>query len=347
MTAAFTSIETTDAGTTMSRKITGSLALGAALLLTNPAESAAQHSGHNAPAVPGRDTIQADSTTHDRDGHAGHAMGSPASAEDAGRAGTRASAGNGHDMPMARLGRGWTATGMAQAFPIATAGEPFDGDSPLSDTETYLTQPALMVNVASPGQRLVLRTTLNFEAETQRDGEYTFGGWGEGYLDKRHPHTFLHEAMLSLNLWDAPGGAFSLSAGKGFAPYGTDDPMSRPVVKYPTNHHLSQVLERWTLNAVYLHRSGLSVEAGLFGGREPESPSDLDNVRSFGDSWSARVTQRFGGGFGPAAPWELSASYARVEEEHHDAKEVTHLANAALRHERDYGFGRLYALAGA
>ena len=253
----------------------------------------------------------------------------------------------GHEMVMGRLGGGWTVTGMAQAFPIATAGEPFGGGAALDQGDIYLTQPALMVNVASPGQRLVLRGTLNLEAETQRGGEYTFGGWGEGFADKRHPHTFVHEAMLSLNAWNAPGGAFSLSAGKGFAPYGTDDPMSRPAVKYPTNHHLSQVLERWTVNAVYLHRSGLSLEAGLFGGAEPEGPSDFGNIRSFGDSWSARVTQRLGGGFGPFAPWELSASYARVEEAHHGSKTATHLLNAAVRHERAYGLGRVYALAEA
>jgi hypothetical protein len=249
-----------------------------------------------------------------------------------------------HRMLSAGFGSGWTVTGMAQAFPILTAGEPTREDSPLRDTEAYLTQPAVMVNVASPGQRLVLRTTLNFEAETQRGGEYTFGGWGEGFIDKRHPHTFLHEAMLSLNLWDAPGGALSLSAGKGFAAYGTDDPMSRPVVKYPTNHHLSQVLERWTVNAAYLHRSGLGLEASVFGGAEPTSPSDLGNIESFGDSWSVRASQRFGGGFGPFSPWEVSASYARVEETHHEETAVTHLMNAALRHEREYGFGKVYGL---
>ena len=150
--------------------------------------------------------------------------------------------------------------------------------------------------------------------------------------------------MLSLNLWDAPGGAFSLSAGKGFAPYGTDDPMSRPVLKYPTNHHLSQILERWTVNGVYLHRSGLSLEAGIFGGSEPEGPYDLSNIESFGDSWSARVTQRFGDGFGPFAPWEVSASYGRVEEAHDGEKEATHLVNGAIRHQQPYGFGNLYAL---
>lgn len=249
-----------------------------------------------------------------------------------------------HRMLSAGFGGGWTVSGMAQAFPILTAGEPTREDSPLRDTEAYLTQPAVMVNVASPGQRLVLRTTLNFEAETQRGGEYTFGGWGEGFIDKRHPHTFLHEAMLSLNLWEAPGGALSLSAGKGFAAYGTDDPMSRPVVKYPTNHHLSQVLERWTVNAAYLHRSGFGLEASVFGGAEPTSPSDFSNIESFGDSWSVRASQRLGGGFGPFSPWEVSASYARVEEAHHEETAVTHLMNAAVRHERQYGFGKVYGL---
>ncbi|HET7322500.1 MAG TPA: hypothetical protein VFI96_08410, partial [Longimicrobiaceae bacterium] len=246
-------------------------------------------------------------------------------------------------MFMAPLGGGWSLMGMAQVFPIGTWGAAFDDDSPLHDSEFYLTQPAAMIDLESPGSRLVLRTTLNFEAETQHGGEYTFGGWGEGFLDKRHPHTFLHELMLSWNAWDAPGGAFSVSAGKGFAPYGTDDPMSRPAVKYPTNHHLSQILERWTLNGVYLHRSGLSVEAGLFGGAEPEGPSDLSNIESFGDSWSARVAQRFGGS-GTQAPWEVSASYGHVEEAHHGSKDVTALYNAAVRHAGSHGFGRIYGL---
>ncbi len=237
--------------------------------------------------------------------------------------------------------------GMAQAFPTVTGADPFNDTRGLRASQAYLTQPAAMVNVSSPGQRLVLRTTLNFEAWTQPDGELTLGGWGEGFTDRRHPHTLLHEFMLSATAWDTPAGALSLSAGKGFAPYGTDDPMGRPAVKYPTNHHLSQILERWTANAQLLTRSGLSVEAGLFGGAEPDGPYDWSNIDSFGDSWSARVAQRFGGGVGPAARWEASASYARVAEAAHGAKETTQLANAALRHSADHRFGHLYALAEA
>src|SRR5690606_20685985 len=146
-------------------------------------------------------------------------------------------------------------------------------------------------NIESPGSRLAMRTTLNFEAITQEDGELTFGAWGEGFIDRRHPHTLLHELMLSLNVWDAAAGSASISAGKGFAPFGTDDPMSRPGLKYPTNHHLSQILERWTVNGAY-RRGGWSFEAGVFGGTEPDGPYDLSNIESFGDSWAARLTYR-------------------------------------------------------
>src|SRR5690606_34980716 len=116
--------------------------------------------------------------------------------------------------------------------------------TPPDETGLYLTQLAVMFNVESPASRVVLRSTLNLEGLTQSDGELTFGAWGEGFLDKRHPHTLVHELMLSANLWRFGGGSLSVSVGKGFAPYGTDDPMSRPVAKYPTNHHLSQILER-------------------------------------------------------------------------------------------------------
>jgi len=289
--------------------------------------------------------------------HAGHAppRGSrPSAADRAARApkamdrhgeahgGHAMQEGETHRMLMLPLPGGWQLLGMAQAFPMVTWGAPGEEDSPLHGTEAYLTQPAVMANIESPGSRLVLRTTLNLEALTQPDGEYTFGGWGEGFIDKRHPHTFLHEAMLSLNLWRAAGGSFSLSAGKGFAPYGTDDPMSRPVAKYPTNHHLSQLLERWTLNAIYL-RGAWGIEAGIFGGQEPDGPYDLSNIESFGDSYSARLTRRFGGR-GTGAAWEASASYGNVREVHHEEAERTSLVNVALRHYRDYANGGLYAL---
>ena len=252
-----------------------------------------------------------------------------------------------HEMWMQPLGDGWTLTGMAQAIPTLSGGDPLAETLDARSWQPYLTQPAAMFDVASRGARVVLRTTLNFEALTQRDGELTYGAWGEGFLDSRHPHTLLHEVMLSFNAWDTRAGSFSLSAGKGFAPYGTDDPMARPAEKYPTNHHLSQILERWTLNAQYLTRGGMSLEAGLFAGAEPSGPYDLGGISGFGNSWSARVTQRFGAGFGPSAPWELSLSYASVAEEHQGVQGNTKLANVALRHSGPHRFGSLYALAEA
>ena len=235
------------------------------------------------------------------------------------------------DMWSVALGGGWQASGMAQFFPIVTSGAPSVEDSPLHGTHWYLTQPVLMIGLEGPGQRIVLRTTLDFEAITLRDGEVNFGAWGEGFIDKRHPHTLLHELMLSLNSWGLRGGNLSVSAGKGFVPYGTDDPMSRPGLKFPTNHHLSQVLERWTVNGAYL-RGGWGFEVAVFGGTETEGPYDLSNIESFGDSWATRLSKRWGSGSGPFAEWEVSASQAWVVETHHDALEKTRLWNGAVRH---------------
>ena len=203
-----------------------------------------------------------------------------------------------------------------------------------------------MANLESPSRRLVLRTTLNFEGVTLGSGELTYGGWGEGFIDKRHPHTLLHEAMLSWNLWEIAGGGLSLSAGRGFAPYGTDDPMARPGLKYPTNHHLSQVLERWTVNGIW-RLAGWSLEAGVFGGTEPEGPYDFSNIRSFPDSWSGRMTRRWTSGAGSATEWEASVSHARVTESRHGLEETSRLLNAALRRSGPAGPGMLYGLAEA
>mgnify|MGYP006969355073 FL=1 len=238
--------------------------------------------------------------------------------------------------------RAWTVHTMAQVFPILTASAPFDDGSRLNDREAYLTQPVLMLGAVSPRGRVAFDLTLDFEQFTQPDGEYTFGGWGEGFIDRRHPHTLLHELMVSVTPWTGSAGTLSLSAGKGFAPYGTEDPMSRPVVKYPTNHHLSQVLERWTVNATLLHPAGWSLELGLFGGAEPTDAYDLSNIESFGDSWSGRLTKAFGGHGLPS--WELSGSYARIEESHGAETEVVELANTALRYEALRPSGRLYGL---
>lgn len=252
-------------------------------------------------------------------------------------------AGMKHEMLMRDLAGGWRLLAMAQAFAMTTWAAPRDPGSPLHATESYLTQPAVMVNVQSPAAVVVLRSTLNLEAVTQPEGEITFGGWGEGFIDRRHPHTFLHEAMLSLNAWTVAGGALSVSAGKGFAAYGTDDPMSRPVAKYPTNHHLSQILERWTVNGAYTH-GPWSAEASVFSGQEPGGPWDLGNFDGFGQSFSARMIRRFGGA-GSTAPWELGASYGSVAEPHDGTVERTALYNATVRHSGSHAFGGIYAMA--
>jgi hypothetical protein len=151
----------------------------------------------------------------------------------------------------------------------------------------------------------MLMATFNFEGLTLDRGELNAGTWGEGYVDRRHPHTYVHEAMVSLR--GSPGDAnWSVSAGKGFAPFGTDDPMSRPFVKFPANHHLAQVLER--LVAVGAVRAGaFLLEGGLFNGDEPITPKSLGQLDRFGDSWSVRLTTY------PMAGLELQVSHALLE----------------------------------
>ncbi|MEX2570965.1 MAG: hypothetical protein WD737_06645 [Gemmatimonadota bacterium] len=250
----------------------------------------------------------------------------------------------GHQMWMMTLPGGWHLMGMANVYPAATLAAPFSSDSPLHRTTLDLPHAAIMANLESPGSRWALRLMPNFEGLTLTEGEPTFGGWGEGFIDARHPHTILHEAMLSFNWWSAPGGALSISGGRGFAPYGTDDPMYRPALKYPTNHHLSQILERWTVNLTYLSEAGLGMEVGVFDGGEPVDPWDMSNFENFGNSWSGRLSYRFGEAGGAMAPWEASASYGSVRETHGTEEELTVLYNAALRHEAAYGFGHLYGL---
>ena len=154
--------------------------------------------------------------------------------------------------------------------------------------EGYLTQPMLMAQLSSPRERLVANLTLNFEGITLDRGELNAGMYGEGYVDRRHPHTLFHEMTIT-GLFGGGYSRFSVTAGKGFVPYGTDDPMSRPFVKYPVNHHLAQLLERAMVQAAV--RSGpVSLEMAAFNGDEPQSPYDGPNVDRVGDSWSARLT---------------------------------------------------------
>ncbi|HET6681028.1 MAG TPA: hypothetical protein VFG84_07490 [Gemmatimonadaceae bacterium] len=174
-----------------------------------------------------------------------------------------------------------------------------------SMTEGYLTQPLIMLHGASAGRTFEALLTIDFEGLTLDRGELTPGAWGEGYIDRRHPHAYVHEAIVTMRA-TAAGAKFSLAAGRGFAPFGTDDPMMRPFVKYPVNHHLAQVLER-SVVVVAARRGPLLLEGALFGGDEPTSPGRAPKAGRFADSWSTRLTVTLLPGL------EASGSAARVE----------------------------------
>jgi len=190
---------------------------------------------------------------------------------------------------------------MAQAIPLVTRADPTATHGAL--TEGYLTQPLVMAHASWRSLRGV--STLNFEGLTLDRGELATGGYGEGYVDRRHPHAYVHELLVGA---ESNGGGLrgSLFAGRGFAPFGSDDPMVRPFEKYPINHHLAQILERAV--AIGALRAGPWIlEAGAFNGDEPTGPGDTPNPKRYWDSWSGRVT------FVPWRQAELQASYARVK----------------------------------
>ncbi|HEX7090729.1 MAG TPA: hypothetical protein VF192_11385 [Longimicrobiales bacterium] len=225
----------------------------------------------------------------------------------------------------------------ARAIGLATHASPaLAGDAM---TEAYVTQPIVALGLRAWGGRLRLRGMVNLEGLTLAGGELNAGAWGEGFVDRRHPHTYLHELVGTL---EAGRGqlAASLTVGKGFAPYGTDDPAARPFVKFPVNHHLAQILERAV--AVGAVRYGpVALEAGLFNGDEPQGPDHMPAVERFGDSWAARGT------VWPGAGLELSASRAWLNSPEHPggAGLDRRLWSAAARWEMEAGGRRLYALA--
>jgi hypothetical protein len=179
--------------------------------------------------------------------------------------------------------------------------------------EVRLVQPAIMIHAGAVSNRIRLLAAFNLEGLTIPGGELTPGAWGEGFIDRRHPHTYFHELMISAHdlLGEADGRTrVSLALGKGFAPFGTDDPMARPIVRYPVNHHLAQILERIVLIAG-LRAGPATIEAGLFNGDEPERPGQWPRVSRFGDSWSGRLTVQ------PVSRLELQGSYAMVRSPEH------------------------------
>jgi len=189
---------------------------------------------------------------------------------------------------------------MAQAIPLVTRADPTATRSAL--TEGYVSQPALMTHGSFDW--LQFRGTLNLEGLTLKRGELSTGGYGEGYVDRRHPHAYIHEALIGTQQ-SVAGFDGSFFVGRGFAPFGSDDPMARPFEKFPVNHHLAQILER-VMAIAAVRRGPLIGEFGLFGGDEPTSPSASPNFSRFGDSWSARLTVL------PVSGAELSGSVADV-----------------------------------
>lgn len=191
----------------------------------------------------------------------------------------------------------------AMATGVYSLAEP--GPFKVRISEAYLTQPMVMATGRTKNRRFVAYATLNAEGATLERGEINPGVYGEGYVDRRHPHTWAHELMAGVV--SKPGfGRLTLFAGKGFVPYGTDDPMIRPFVKYPVNHHHSQILERAMVVGA-IEAGPVAIEAARFNGDEPESPTDWPNRDRLFDSWSARAT------WNPDRRAELSASIARVK----------------------------------
>src|SRR3954466_4186778 len=83
----------------------------------------------------------------------------------------------------------------AQAIGVVTRESPAVRGATL--TEGYLSQPMLMAELSALNGEIALKATLNFEGVTLKRGELNAGIWGEGYVDRRHPHTYLHELVLT------------------------------------------------------------------------------------------------------------------------------------------------------
>lgn len=224
----------------------------------------------------------------------------------------------------------------AHAVPLLTHVSPILAGS--SATEAYLTQPTLLAGASAFDGVLRVNGALSLEGLTLDRGELGVGAYGEGYVDRRHPHTYLHELVLSAQHARA-GVNVSLAAGRGFVPFGTDDPMMRPFVKFPVNHHLAQVLERLVL--IGGARAGpLMIETALFNGNEPLDAADVGSLERFGDSWAARMT------ITPKNGIELQASGAYIvsPEFPQGGGWDQRKWSASARYDEEHAFGRMYAL---
>lgn len=217
----------------------------------------------------------------------------------------------------------------AQAIPELVSTNVVPGNRSL--TEARIVMPVGMVHVDALGGRLRLLAAANLEKYTIPNGELAPGNWGESFADRRHPHTLAHELMLV-----AGTPHIFVGAGKGFVPFGTDDPMTRPAVRFPVNHHLSQILERAIVLAG-LRAGPVMIEGAVFNGDEPVSPSSWPSWDRFGDSWAARLTVT------PLTGLETQVSFAYVQspENRPGAGPDDRKASASARFERGLWYGHL------
>lgn len=241
---------------------------------------------------------------------------------------------------MAMPARWWSAGASAIAY--GTRVDP--GIAGRTLAEGYLTQPLLHAHVVSPRDIFELRAMLDFEGRTLARGELTPGAYGEGYVDRRHPHTYLHELVATARTPQWRGFSASVSSGKGFAPFGTDDPMSRPIARFPVNHHLAQILERYVFIGALAWRPFV-VETARFNGDEPEHPSDAPNANHRGDSRATRITLRPEYDLFRGAEIQWSTARVRSPESPTGRGFDQHKRSAAARIERKVGDVDVYALA--
>ncbi len=228
-----------------------------------------------------------------------------------------------------------TASAMAQVVPLVTRASPTATRGTL--TEGYLSQPIVMAGASWAMVRGA--AMLNLEGLTLDRGELTTGTYGEGYVDRRHPHAYVHELMLGVE-GSRAGSSASLFAGRGFAPFGSDDPMVRPLVKYPVNHHLAQILERLVAVAA-VRRDRVIGELGLFNGDEPLGPGAPPKLSRFGDSWSGRLTIL------PIDALEIAGSLANVASPEQPSGQGLDQRKTSVvaRHASTYGATSAYAMA--
>ena len=196
----------------------------------------------------------------------------------------------------------------SQAVVAATRLSPAPGGGRL--TEAQVEQPLVMVHAAERSGKIRLDVALDFEGLTMPAGVAGVGTWGEGFVDRRHPHTYVHQIMLSATHALSEHSVVSAAAGKGFVSFGTDDPMNRPVLRFPVNHHWAQVLERAVVVAG-VRLGPAALEGAVFNGDEPERPGQWPNADRFGDSWSGRLTVR------PVTGVEAQLSRARIRSPEH------------------------------